>query len=199
MTAPIPRTLETPPRSTGNVQQDYPILIDWIYRAYQVIVQSVNYINSQIETGDLDLTDLPDPATATVASAQETANSAYALADQADGKADTAQAEVDAVEATVTTHTSQISTLNTRFAGNVDGTVTATDASAGETVTFGVAQADTNYTVMIQAKSITGAPADGAYAIKTKTYGTADFSFTLVAAPGVGASVTYDWQLIRNT
>lgn len=200
MTAPIPRTLETPPRTTGNAQQDFPIMIDWFYRAYQVIVQAVNYINEQVqETPDLDINDLPDPTNTTLAQAQNTANLAYALADQADGKADTAQAEVDAVEVTVASHTTSIATLNAKFAGNVDGTVTVSDANTGATVTFGTAQVDTNYTVMIQPKTISGAPATNAYIIKTKTYGTADFSFTLIAAPGVGSSITYDWQLVRNT
>lgn len=42
---PIPRTLEPPPRSTGNASLDLPILLDWFYRAYQVIQESVDYIN----------------------------------------------------------------------------------------------------------------------------------------------------------
>lgn len=42
---PIPRTLETPPRTTGNPQLDLPLLVDWFYRAYQVITESVRYIN----------------------------------------------------------------------------------------------------------------------------------------------------------
>ena len=47
MVVPIPRTLETPPRTTGDPQLDLPLLVDWFYRAYQVITQSVDYINGQ--------------------------------------------------------------------------------------------------------------------------------------------------------
>ena len=183
---PIPRTLETPPRSTGNAQKDFPIMIDWFYRAYQVIQAAVNFINGQVtENPDLDVTNLPDPATSTIAQAQTTANQAYALAVESSDATETAQTEIDALE--------------TKFAANVDGTVTISDAAVGDTVAFAAAQADTNYTVMIQAKSITGAPATGAYTKQTKTYATGNFSFTLVAAPGAGTSITFDWQLVRNT
>ena len=156
---PIPRTLETPPRSTGNAQADFPIMIDWFYRAYQVIVQAVNYINSQVQgVEDISILDLPDPASATVASAQGTANIAYALAEQADGKADTAQSEVDTLEGTVSGHTSSIATNTSNISSNttaiaaatarlnqfVGGTVTISEANTSESVTFGTAQADTN-------------------------------------------------------
>ena len=70
---PIPRTLETPPRTTGIVQNDLPILIDWFYRAYQVITQSVAYINSQVNNPDFSVADLPDPSNTTLAQAQQTA------------------------------------------------------------------------------------------------------------------------------
>jgi hypothetical protein len=50
---PIPRTLETPPRTTGDPQLDLPLLVDWFYRAYQVITESVKYINGgSISKGD---------------------------------------------------------------------------------------------------------------------------------------------------
>lgn len=47
------RTLETPPRTTGNPQQDLPLLVDWFYRAYQVIQESVKFINDDsLSDGD---------------------------------------------------------------------------------------------------------------------------------------------------
>ena len=39
-----PRILEVPPRTTGNAQQDIPLLVDWFWKAYQIIVQAVNYV-----------------------------------------------------------------------------------------------------------------------------------------------------------
>lgn len=171
MVTPIPRTLEPPPRSTGNATQDFPILIDWFWRAYQVIVEAVNFINSQIGEVDLDVAALPDPETATVSSAQSTANLAYALADQ---NAD-------------------------RLAGMISGEVVVDNANTGATVNFTEAQIDDDYRVIIQAKATSGAPASDAYLIATKTYSTASFSFTLVAAPGVGTSITFEWQLMRNS
>lgn len=169
--APIPRTLEPPPRTTGNAAQDFPIIIDWFWRAYQVIVQAVNFINSQIDGSDLDISALPDPATATVASAQQTANLAYALASQTDD----------------------------RLAGYISGTVLVDDANTGASVVFTDEQVDANYRIIIQAKTTAGAPASDAYHIASKTYNTTGFSFTLVAAPGVGTGITFEWQLIRNT
>lgn len=193
MVTPIPRTLETPPRSTGRPELDFPILIDYVYRAYQVIVQSVNYINAQVQDNpNLNVNDLPDPGNTTLAQAQTTANLAYALADQADVKADALDTRLDTAEPKITT-------LENRLNGFITDTFTISEAFTGVSVTFGTAQPDDNYRVLIQAKSFTGTPAIGAFIIASKTYNAADFSVTLYQAPGTGASVTYEWQLIRNT
>lgn len=144
--ATLPDTLENPPRSTGNPQQDIPLLVDWFFRACQVINQAVTYVGEQVEA--LGGTD---------------------------------------------------DTLGSRLDGFVDGTVTVAETATGATVTLDTAQADTDYTIFIQAQSSSGAAAAGAFAIASKTYGTGGFSFTLVAAPGAGTSVTFDWRLIRNT
>lgn len=166
------RPLETPPRSTGNVQQDFPILIDWFYRAYQVIQASVKFINDQVQANpNTTIADLPSPATSTVAQAQQTANNAYILAN----------------------------TANNRLNNLLAGTFTITGAATSDTLTFTTAQADANYRVMVQAISSTGTPVDSAFIVKSKTYSEASFSVTLVAAPGVGNSVTFEWQLIRNS
>lgn len=164
--------LETPPRTTGNAQMDFPLIIDWMYRLYQVMLQAVNFINNQVtQNPDVTLNDLPDPATSTVAQAQETANQAYTLA----------------------------AAQKTRIDGFISGSFTITDTADTATVTFADAQADSSYRVMVQATGTTGTPDDMSYVLKSKTYGTADFSVTLVAAPGLANSVTFDWQLIRNS
>lgn len=168
---PIPRTLETPPRTTGNVQQDLPLLIDWFYRAYQVITQSVAYINNQVNEPDFNVADLPDPSNTTLALAQETANNAYNLANSADKRID----------------------------GFIHGTFTIQENDVGVNVTFNVPQKDANYRVWVQATNSVGSPATQAFIVKQKTYTTTQFTVIMLGSPGEGNSVTYEWQLIRNS
>lgn len=176
---PIPRTLETPPRTTGNAQQDFPIIVDWMYRAYQVIQQSVAFINAQVtDNPDLDINDLPNPETTTLAQAQSTANEAYALASQADNKAD------EITESSLKVLLSDTFVLN--------------DSFNEATVTFTEAQADTDYQVIVQAKETTGTPPVGAYIVQSKEYNTDDFIVTMNSSPGSGNSITFEWQLIRR-
>lgn len=47
-----PEPLEAPPRTTGNAQQDFPIIIDWMWKAYQVINASVEYIIAKTSTDE---------------------------------------------------------------------------------------------------------------------------------------------------
>lgn len=177
---PIPRQLESPPRTTGSAQQDFPIIIDYVFRVYQLMQQAIAYINGQIEANpDITVTDLPNPATSTVAQAQQTANDAYNLAILA-------QKGVDAIKAI--------------FATNVTGTVTINDLATGSgSITLNPAQKDTAYTVDIQAKATAGTPVTDSFIITGKTYNTGSFSFTIKDAPGSGNSITYEWRLTRNT
>ena len=167
---PIPRTLETPPRTTGNAQQDLPILIDWFYRAYQVIQQAVNYINNEVSPSVIAVANLPDPNGTTLAQAQQTANDAFALA----------------------------TTNDNRWDGLISGEFTISDTDIGSELTFADEQPDTNYRVFVQAKSITGTPSNNAYTVKTKTYLIDKFTVIMLSSPGSGNSITYEWQLIRN-
>lgn len=170
--ASLPANLEPPPRTTGNSQQDFPLVVDWMWKAYQVINQSVTYISSQVDGNtEISLTSLPDPATSTIAVAQQTANAAYTYAN-------TIALQIEA--------------------GLVKGTVTISDANTSGAVTFSDAQTDTEYVIMLQAKSASGTPATDAYTISSKSYSTTGFSFTILAAPGVGTSITFDWQLVRD-
>lgn len=164
--------LETPPRTTGNAQSDIPILVDWFYKAYLAISRAIQFINGQVTANpDLTITDLPNPATSTVAQAQTTANEAYILA-------------------TVVRQNIQ--------KGHVFGTFTITGAADSATVALPEDQPDTDYRIIIQAISTTGTPNTDSYNVKSKSYSVDDFSVTLVAAPGVSNSVTFEWQMIRN-
>lgn len=166
----LPRILEPPPKSTGDAQNDYPLLINWIYRAYQNIQQIAFYIQGQVDVPEFNPSDLPDPASATTASAQETANNAYTLASQNRG-------------------------ILRSF---ITGTVTVSEGATTGSVTFASAQSDTAYTVILQAKDSAGSPAIDSFIVKSKTYTTAGFTFTIGAAPGEDNSVTFEWQLIRK-
>lgn len=166
------RPLETPPRTSGNAQADIPILVDWLYKAYLSIKSAIDFINGQVKDNpNLELTNLPDPANSTIAQAQTTANQAYTLA---------AKVQDDIQN------------------GHVSGTVTISDTADSATVNLAVNQPDANYRVILQAISFTATPASGAFTVKSKSYSANSFSVTLVAAPGSGNSVTFEWQMIRN-
>lgn len=130
-----PPPLEKPPRTTGNAQQDFPMVIDWMFKAYQVINAAVEYVSN---------------------------------------------------------------IANNVAASIVIGTVKVSETETSGSVTFKTAQSDENYVIILQAKTVSGAPATGAYTISSKTYTPAGFSFTILAAPGAGTSITFEWQLVRN-
>jgi hypothetical protein len=171
MTAPIPKTLETPPRTTGDAARDLPLLIDWFWRAYQVIQQSVAFINGQVSNPDFNPADLPDPANTTLAQAQQTANDAYNLANSASRRID----------------------------GFLAGTVTISDTDTGFAVTFTDPQEDDEYRVIVQAIANTGSPTADAFTVAEKVYTVNDFTVTMLGTPGGGNSITFEWQLIRNS
>lgn len=217
---PIPKTLEPPPRSTGDASQDYPLLLNYMVRAAQVVQQCVAYINKQVTSGEFDPDEtLPDPATATTASAQSTANDAYTLAkgvredvDNIDLDIDDLQDQIDTVETTANTAdsnatsalasaTTALSTANNAQA-ELDtfrrGTVTVSGASASQTLTFsGSGEPDTAYDLILTPASFAGTPAIDAFVVKQQTKNTGDFTITVFGAPGIGNSVTFSWVLIR--
>lgn len=167
---PIPNELPYPPRGTGNAQNDYPVMIDWFWQAFQVIRQSINYINSQVNNAEFSVADLPDPTTATTATAQQTANEAYQLA----------------------------STAINRLNNLVSGIFTVQDPDVGTQVIFDNELPDNNYRIIVQPVSFTGAPPIEAFIVNTKTYQTTDFTVIMGDTPGAGNSITFEWQLIRN-
>ncbi len=166
--------LESPPRTTGNAQQDLPILIDWFWRAYLIITDAVNYINQQVDPTVSAVANLPDPDGTTLGQAQQTANDAFSLA----------------------------TTNQTRLNGFIHGEFDIVDTDVGVELTFGTAQEDDDYRVMIQAidnDDSGGAIPDGAYIVKEKTYATDKFTAIMASSPGAGNTITFEWQLIRNS
>ena len=169
---PLPRTLETPPRTTGNAQQDLPILIDWFWKAYLVIGEAVNYINNTVSPSITVVANLPDPDGTTLAQAQQTANDAFSLA---------------------TTNAS-------RLDGFLAGTFQTENADTGAVVTFATPQADADYRVIVQPTGSTGGPPIDAFIVVEQSYTAASFTVIMFGTPGApGISVDWEWQLIRNT
>jgi hypothetical protein len=210
---PITTVFPSPPRTTGNLQQDLGLLINWFQTAYLVIQQSIAYINSQVTNPAFSEANLPSPTNTTLAQAQTTANNAYNLANTANVEATnnanaitTIEGEITTIDGTLTTQAVEISNNTNAIAAQatlwndlISGTVTFGATDTTKTITFGAAQADTNYRVMVNAISSTGTPAVGAYVVIAKTYTLNNFTVTIFVAPGTSNSVTFDWQLIRET
>ena len=160
-----------PPRVTGEIDKDIVSHTQWAGDFYKAAVLENAFLKTagQFDPGTFDPASLPDPASTTIAKAQNTANQAYILAAAA-------QDDMD---------------------DQVSGEITVSDADPSATHIFAEAQPDTSYSVVLAAKSKTGAPATGAYEIAEQVYTTADFTITVETAPGVGNSVTFVWHLRR--
>lgn len=78
------------------------------------------------------------------------------------------------------------------------GDVTITGAATNNSVTFDLEEPDTGFEVCVTVKSVTGAPAAGAYIPIGMAYTTTGFTLTLTAAPGIGTSITYSWIRVRR-
>ncbi|WP_341893734.1 hypothetical protein [Ferrovibrio terrae] len=157
-----------PPRVTGDAATDQRSSMQWAQDFYEKAMSYFLAAPDQAQSGNFDPSDLPDPSTATVASAQDTANNAYILADRA------------------------------MSAAGVFGTLTFGAADTTKTATFSSALPDTTYIVLFTpVVAETGTPASGAYQTTKLTKTTAGFTLTIAAAPGVGASVTYQYRLQR--
>jgi hypothetical protein len=169
-----------PPRTTGDSESWLAAFAQWAWSFYQAIVLENLYVTraEQASAGDFDPTTLPDPSSASAASAQQTANEAYALADQADGKADTAQ---DAAET----------------AAGVKGQVTVSGVTPTASHTFAEEQEDTSYFVLATAVASTGTPASGSAVITEVSKTTTAFTITVETAPGSANTVTFDFKAER--
>jgi hypothetical protein len=77
------------------------------------------------------------------------------------------------------------------------GTFTVSGDTTTAEVSLSFTQADADYRVAITAVSTTGAPADGAFTVKSVDKTAIGFTVTVLAAPGTDAGVTYDWQVQR--
>lgn len=162
-----------PPRLQGVTSDpNIPLIFNWAWDFYNAVVTNNYYLNSanQFDAGDFDSSTLQDPSTATIATAQTTANEAYVLAAKA----------------------------NNVTSGWLMGEITLSGSETVGTFTFTNEQPDTDYIIMIGPKTYTGTPSIDPFRIIKKTYNTDSFEFTVNGAPGSGASVTFDFVLIRE-
>jgi hypothetical protein len=79
------------------------------------------------------------------------------------------------------------------------GAITFAGASNAIVVTLTRAQPDATYHVVATPVATTGSPAAGSDQVASIAKTTTGFTVTTKAAPGVGASVTFDWIAMRNT
>jgi hypothetical protein len=163
-------SLLPPPRLSGDAG-DAPALAQWLNDVHKLIIKQGSTINNLSgSTGTLDPNSLPDPAKASIASAQATANAAYQLATQAEGKAE-----------------------KFRFIGQV----TISDAATTGDLTLPNHEVDTGYFAIATAASSTGTPASGSRTVAGFVNAVDKVTVSVVTAPGVGNSVIFNVALFR--
>jgi len=161
-----------PPRATGDAITDNKALIQWANDFYAKTVGGGYFLSAanQFDPGTFDPSQLPSPTSATVASAQNTANQAYGLASQALSRA--------------------------AIAAGAIGEITISGLSTTGSVNFSQPQPNTNYIVLVSpVVAKTGTPAVGAFQVPEVAKTTSGFTLTLAAAPGAGNSVTYQYRV----
>ena len=173
-TASIANPPPRPPRQTGNDKIDLANIITWAWDFYKSVVVNNLYLKQteQLDTSTFDASDLPDPASATVASAQQTANEAYTLA------------------ATLS------ASVKDRIGPN--GSITISDTSRAVEVTFPEEEESTDYVIIAGCVEYTGTPPAGATLVIEIDKETTGFTLTVNEAPGSGCSTTFNWQMFRN-
>ena len=148
----------------GNDQGLVRAIVEWIWAYYRATVLE-GYFASKAEllSSNTALISLIDPAAATAATAQQTANDALTLASVNDGRLDDTQV----------------------------GTITITDAATTGVAT--VSFTDTAYNVVYGALSSTGTPVAASFVPVGTAKTTTQITITVQAAPGGGNSVTFDF------
>ena len=194
--------VDSPEAASANINA----LLRWAWDFYTAVILEQEFLQlaGQFDVSAFDPSSLPDPSNSTIAKAQQTANEAYTLAAVAILNAATAQTAADAAQADATQAIADAATAqtaadlaNTKLIEHGQITISGT-ATTGD-FTFAVAEPDTSYFVSALAVAETGTPAAGSKDISTVTKATDKFTLNLAVAPGVGNSVTFDVQALRNS
>jgi hypothetical protein len=161
-------SIPAPPRATGDGNVDLPALSLYVHDLFRI------FVLEGLLAGDAPVvssTELPDPASTTLAQAQQTANQAFVLAEQS-----------------VALHEHYIES----------GTLTIADPATTAVFTFAEEQPDTNYFVQATGSAFGGTPLADAFIPVGIAKTTTGFTLTIAVAPGAGDSVTFDVTAFRN-
>lgn len=157
-----------PPRQFGDWAIDGPGYGQWFKDVVGVTRQQAETINKLTAGGgDVNPSNLPDPATSNVATAQKTANDAYTAALAAGARV------------------------------GMVGTVTITDLATTGDLVFTKAQPDTSYFVLPGQAASSGTPDPGAFLLASIAKTVAKATLTVTVAPGTGNSVSYTVVILR--
>ena len=170
-------TPPAPPRLTGVPETDIVIIAGWMSDFYRSVVLEGLYIEgaSQVEAGTFDPSSLPDPASSTIAIAQNTVNQAYALA-----VANKAIADANAVSIVEM------------------GSVTISNTDTTGDFMFTTAEPDTSHFVAATLQAQSSTPAAGSESIVGMSKAVGAVTLDVGIAPGAGESVTFDVLVMRN-
>lgn len=192
----------SPPRVTGDAEADRRAITEWLQAFFNNAVVETGLLDTEYQKSGTDIdfdTEVPDPASTTIARAQATANEAINRANAAQNSATAADVKAQqgidvgtAAQTTANTAITRLDALNTI----VTGSFTVSDGDTSAAVTFSEALPAASYRMVATASTYTGSPSVTAFAIAAMTKGTGGATFTLVSAPGAGASVTFDFILI---
>lgn len=168
-TTQLTRQVVQPPRLAGSVEQQMAALQRWLWDVFTKLALTDLFVrfSEQFGSVDFDPGSLPDPASATIASAQETANNAYILA---------------------------ASALN-NFGPTGQFTITDPDTTA--VVTFDDEEANDDYVVQITPDSFSGTASSNGFIVVSVVKTTAGFTVTIAAAPGTSAAITFNYTVFR--
>jgi hypothetical protein len=157
-----------PPRIFNDWAIDGPALLQWFKDVTQQNVQQVETIKKLGGgSGDVNPSNLPDPATSNVSTAQKTANDAYIAALAAGARV------------------------------GMVGTVIISDLATTGDLTFTKPQPDTAYFVLPGQAAASGTPDPGALIIGSIAKTTAKATLTVTVAPGTGKSVSFTVVILR--
>ena len=174
---PLP-SIAPPPRIEGTLDPNLKAYIEYQLQQFAWLQQVFKRLDPSNGLGAGDaVADVIDPARATPATAQQTANDAKLLATAANNRS--------------------IANRNIlRSFGTFDLSGTATSVE----VTFpeDEEQPNTTYTVIAQAQEFTGTPAFEAFVPVQYDKLTNKFTMHVSVAPGTGNTVTYAWHIRRK-
>ncbi|QDP58362.1 MAG: hypothetical protein Unbinned664contig1000_43 [Prokaryotic dsDNA virus sp.] len=175
--SPLP-SIPPPPRIEGVIDTNTRAILEWMLQQFSWLKLVFDRLDPANGLGASDaIEDVIDPASATAATAQQTANDAKLLATAANNRS-----------------------IANRNILRSFGTFDLSDTATSVEVTFpeGEEQPNATYTVIAQAQSFTGTPAFEAFVPVQYDKLTDKFTMHVSVAPGSGNTVSYAWHIRRK-